>query len=676
MQSPGGDLPLAPPMPAKTPNDRPRDVGPAAHLVTSDSPVAKRPRDDSLEKMRPEADRPDANVPDADTTEERPQRTFRFREDFTPPAKSVASKAPGEMAIPDPPKSTSPIGRAPEDLEAARSPSPEEAATARRSAVLRQWLFIAGAAIVGVSLALIVFGILAARTPGVPDKSSSVASAPDDGQAAKTNEDSAADRGSNEPAVDKGPPSAVGDSEKGASSQPTAPTADASTHDQPSSGGASKADTPDNKVPATDDAAQANIGDAPPGRVPQSGPDDSPPMTDAGSNDAAAPAVDNGTSPPADHPPGNGIPGDGVEVPAQLSLAIPGVAFENVSVADFADFVADFTTLPVTLDLDAMLVAGLSAETKLGFQLRGVTVEQMLKEALEPKGLALRVEAGQIVISAGNATDTEIQQRTYDVSDLAASDDETARLANNIIALIAPHSWVEAGGQGTSQPGDQTLEVDQTAAVHFQIARCLDRLRTARGLLPRSDLPAELIDAAPLFLQAAGELNSPVSVNFSDPVKTELILDYLRAETDVTLLVDWREVSKLGWLPSTKSTLSVIDEPLHTLLDQWLSASKLGYRVVDARTIQISSHESIAARPEFELYPLKNTDNVESLISAAKTHLGDGLFTSAGGIGAILFDPESHCLLVSLPQPGQRRLAEWLMSTGKMGTRSEEEAAK
>jgi hypothetical protein len=47
-------------------------------------------------------------------------------------------------------------------------------------------------------------------------------------------------------------------------------------------------------------------------------------------------------------------------------------------------------------------------------------------------------------------------------------------------------------------------------------------------------------------------------------------------------------------------------------------------------------------------------------------HLGQALFADTGGSGEIVFEPESRSLLVLLPQPQQRKVAEWLSATDKM----------
>ncbi len=353
---------------------------------------------------------------------------------------------------------------------------------------------------------------------------------------------------------------------------------------------------------------------------------------------------------------------------AELSLTISALEFQDIPLVAFADFVADFTTLPVSLDIDAMLVARIAPDTKLDFDRKQVTIGQVLQAVLEPVGLKYVVEGRQIVIAPQRDVNQEMQQASYDVSDLASGDERTQALAKLIVTLIAPGSWADTGGSGTLVVADQSLDIEQTAAGHFHVARFLDRLRSARGLLPRSELPHDLLDLAPTFVRAGEDLNSPMSVDFSEPTDVARILQYLRGETNIRLIVDWPSTAQANWLPTTKSTLSGQDQPLSKLLDSWLDPVQLGYRVIDSKTIQITSQPTLESRRDVEIYPLQgDTDqNSTQLVQDLKLYLGPALFADAGGSGEIVFEPESRALLVLLPQPQQRKVAEWLSTADKM----------
>ena len=166
----------------------------------------------------------------------------------------------------------------------------------------------------------------------------------------------------------------------------------------------------------------------------------------------------------------------------------------------------------------------------------------------------------------------------------------------------------------------------------------------------------------PVFAQAAEELNQPVTLILAEPTELARIFDSLHAQNGLSWVVDWRELEPLGWTPTTPRTVSFDTQPLGRALADWLREASLDYRLVDARTVQISSQTAIMARWEVEVYPLREAAvrDTQSIIGAARQYIGEEFFDREHGEGAILVDPHIPGLLVVLPQPQQRRLAEYL----------------
>ncbi len=362
-----------------------------------------------------------------------------------------------------------------------------------------------------------------------------------------------------------------------------------------------------------------------------------------------------------------GIPPDALAAPG-WSVVIPALSFHDKPLISFADFVADFAHVPVSLDVDAMLVAQISLGTTLDLDGRQVTMDEVLQAALEPVGLKHVITGQQVVITPQRDVNEDVRHAAYDVSDLAEGDEQTQALARLVVTLVAPDSWADRGGGGTLTVTDQAFDIDQTEAGHFHVARFLDRLRSARGLLARSGLPDDLRRLSPAFVRARADLATPISANFSTPTEVARIVRYLGTETHLSLIVDWPATAQANWLPTTESRLSAEDLPLSKVLDNWLDPLQLGYRVVDSRTLQITSAAELERHPEVEIYPLKG-DTDEHLAQIAedlKVHLGPAQFSDAGGRGEIVFDPVSRALLVRLPQPQQRKVAEWLTTADKL----------
>ncbi len=356
-----------------------------------------------------------------------------------------------------------------------------------------------------------------------------------------------------------------------------------------------------------------------------------------------------------------------VDAATRSKLMFPFVAIQfkpedEVRLADFCSFLSEAIDLPITLDIDALLSAGLSSEAFVECDLRGVTAQQALTTVLERLGVTFTVEAAGIVIGVAEAR--EFTTRNYDVADLVEDEAQLAVLSGWITSLVAPPSWDTQGGDGTVTADEHKLEVYQTGVTHYRLARFLDRLRTARGLLPRSDLPPDEIVLAPAFIQMAENLNLTTAASFPRPTPLRDVLNHLQGETDLRMLPDWHAMLALGVTPTLELSPGLAEQPLHELLKELLPALNLEYRAVDASTLQISAQAALEARVDVELYPILNAADLDERKLIAQLHelVGAPYFTPTGGTGAMAYDKVSQCLMVSLPQPQQRLVATWLVT--------------
>lgn len=371
--------------------------------------------------------------------------------------------------------------------------------------------------------------------------------------------------------------------------------------------------------------------------------------------------------PPADATPATEAEMAVADPNSPLAVAVAGAEFDGVALLDFLQFFAEFTAIPVTVHFDALRHAGLSPDSQVNLQLDAASAGQLLQNALDPVGLTYTFANGQIVIGPATDVDKEIESRSYDVSDLAETPEQTTALAMLIQVTIEPGTWQEAGGVGVLTLGDQSLEIEQSPAVQFEVARLLDRLRTARGLLPRSDIAREWLTNVPVFATLDQILQDKrITLNFSDPVALTTILDRLQNETEVRLLVDWESTRDADWRPNSPATLSATDTTVDQLLDTWLTPKQLGYQIVDEQVIQISSLTALTARSEVDVYRLtvNAAKTVDAIVPELKQALGEAAVSAAGG--AFAFEPTSGCLVTRLPQPLQRQAYRWLSAHGHL----------
>ncbi|MFO7905527.1 MAG: hypothetical protein R6U98_22880 [Pirellulaceae bacterium] len=677
-----------------------REGSRAAGTVHSDSTPAPEGSEPG-EPPATEGERHQDGESGKDVRSSRPQRTFKFREDFDVPAEPAEGKTPRKPNTPAPPKQSAGFAPEPESLveqpAADDSPVPPAAATSPTTRRYQQWLLIGAAALLGLILAVLMVGIFASGgagngtarvespngaapgrndAPG-PPKANGPKRTTDNGLAAKNGGQETKKRDIEEKPV----PDAKKSTDLKGSPQPADP--EGKTDDEDSADAKNAHAEPVEKKGSGSEDAKPSSTASPDPADDESPPDTAPPdaVEDNGAEGKAAgpnlftdPSDSTSTASAkpaakADIPPPDGAAGmSEAETRDRLSTPLVAIEHSQIPLADFAEFVSGLTAVPVTLDVDALPPLGITADTPLAFDLRSVTIKEVLEAALEPVGLNYSVKPGHILITADEPLREKRSTRTYDVADLADDAEAADGLAAHVTSLIANRSWEREGGDATLSVKHQSLEVRQTEMVHFRIARFLDRLRAARGLPPRGDLRSEWLEIPPAFVRAAAELNTPLTAIFIQPTPLGQILDYIETEANLRILTDWRALGELNLTPSFSQPIKLSEQPLRELLDSWLASMELGYRVLDAHTVQISSRAAITARPELELYPVngERDDENKDLVAEIKAHVGTSFFSDAESPGAIAYDSASNCLLVSLPQPQQRAVFAWLRQHDKV----------
>ena len=89
------------------------------------------------------------------------------------------------------------------------------------------------------------------------------------------------------------------------------------------------------------------------------------------------------------------------EIDERLATPLPTVQFVKVPLAQFTDFIAELTGLPITLDAAALAGAGRTRQTPVTVKLSNTTAADALRSALKSLGLSCSVgDDGQIVVAA------------------------------------------------------------------------------------------------------------------------------------------------------------------------------------------------------------------------------------------------------------------------------------
>jgi hypothetical protein len=353
-----------------------------------------------------------------------------------------------------------------------------------------------------------------------------------------------------------------------------------------------------------------------------------------------------------------------VNVDDRLADSFEQIEFNAVPLNDFLAFLADYSTIPITLDPDVLPWFGLTPAAPVSIRSEKATVADVLEGALAPLKLGFVIVDDQLLVTRVAPPGAPLREVDFDLSDLAADDGQLVQIREMIQALIAPESWSAAGGSGTVEIRESTLGVRQPEVILFEVLSFVERLRVARGKPLRRGLDPGLFDLGTRLERIRPRLAQPVSVSYLRPTRFSKIVRRIADDTGTHLLIDWRTLADVGWNPDAEVKFTVADVPLDTALSQLLDPMDLDVRVVDGTTLQITTTRALEQHVDLEFYQvadlLESGLDAETLIQNAKDALGEAAFRENGGLGALRLDAPSQYLLAALPQPQQRELAELL----------------
>ena len=355
-----------------------------------------------------------------------------------------------------------------------------------------------------------------------------------------------------------------------------------------------------------------------------------------------------------------------IDVAARLADPLPSIETSGTPLASLLQFFSDLSTIPITLHPDALPLIKLTPQTPLALKAANTTVGDALTAALKPVGLEYIVDGQHLVVRPAEPSPSPTLR--YPVKDLTGGDAQRGgELAEMLKALIEPGEW--EGEAGTILPSADFLTIRQRREIHAQLFFACEKLRTARKLPHASRYDPVLFKLDTRSQLAKTRLETPITLNFSQPTSLVRIVERLGAAGGVQILVDWRDIASAGWTPEAEATLTVEKQTLSAALTALAEPMDLAWRIVDGRTLQLVTPQRLAETTEIELYKvndlLADDPTSESLLATIRETLGDAAFRENGGPGEVLFDGDGQCILAALPQPKQQQLEALLAKMQK-----------
>ena len=364
-----------------------------------------------------------------------------------------------------------------------------------------------------------------------------------------------------------------------------------------------------------------------------------------------------------------------IDVAARLADSLPGVQFKRVPLADFCDFLSRLSTVPITLDVDALAAAGVRVNDPVSVSAADTTVGAALDAGISKYGLVHVIEGQQLIITSTAGQSDALTTARYDVHDLAPEGrEETDRLALQVARYVAPATWHDRGGKAHVESADGELIVEQTPLAQRSVTAFLDKLRQARGLVAKGTSRQEDAALKTRYGRAKATLDKVVTANFAIETPMADVLAWLGRSTGARILIDEASLWETGSWPRIPATVVADHQPLHEVLTALLGPAGMTYRVVDERTIQVFAIRAAAERYEFEVYPVRDLlagrlDSKE-LLARLREQFDPATWTEGGGSGAIDIDASGKFLLVLQSPEAQVRLENLLVraQSGKRKT--------
>ena len=343
------------------------------------------------------------------------------------------------------------------------------------------------------------------------------------------------------------------------------------------------------------------------------------------------------------------------QVETLLAAPIAEIDLPAVPLSVAMDFVSQLSTLKITLDLEALSAAGVTVDEQVSVKLSEVTLADLLERLLEPRGLMYVVQAGQLRITSLSHQKDVRRAEEYPLAELARD----AAAAEALLQLVKTFS--ESGGTFTLAEGQ--LKVEHHEMAHRRVNELLKKLKAARSAASQSADQSQAA-LATRFGKVRELLLKPLTVNYVEQPLDALLLQ-LDKRCGVNLFVDAIALSSAGLSPRMMATVRNKEaEPLAAILVALLETLELTYRVVDAKTVQITTPQAAAARRELEFHPLAGIADtptaVANLMTALRKEIASETWDAANSGVAMQYDPASKCLIVLHTQTVQVQVEETL----------------
>jgi len=173
------------------------------------------------------------------------------------------------------------------------------------------------------------------------------------------------------------------------------------------------------------------------------------------------------------------IPSSKTSIEAKLAAPI-SFEFHEMPFRCVVQDLREVTGLNIIVDEPVLAEAGFDFGHPVTIKLEHVSLRSALNVMLRPMQLDYAIKDDTLCITSSKQGRGGLLPKCYPVADLLdAADGSPEALLEEIVRIIAPHTWNQYGGSGCIDwyPQGQALVVEQTGEIHQQLSDFLDYLR-------------------------------------------------------------------------------------------------------------------------------------------------------------------------------------------------------
>ena len=318
---------------------------------------------------------------------------------------------------------------------------------------------------------------------------------------------------------------------------------------------------------------------------------------------SANPILTSPERPAMPNPASNAQAATEVNLEAGLSFTVPQLIIkEELPLFQFFYLITTLGNFPVTVDLQSLELSGTSLFSPVSISAENQTLAAILTTVLDPLRLAMVQNGGHVIILHQRHISPDILRVDIPlerIEELGTTAVELSDIVNQ--SLADPKKPIASITSGDIADESTGVTIQGGQRVQDQVERLLQRLLQSEKL--------QAIDGLANERDAWEQYQQDSSLNFHRKTPLVRILAYLNSETGLHFQVNWDQLWKVGWTPTSQVTLVTDNETLLSGLEQLLTSNGLSFIARADNVLEITSAKHALETNLVSFYDLTKTDN-------------------------------------------------------------------